>query len=117
MDIHAPTRLSRSAASKPAIVRRIVNSDGSTCSAPIPNRDSASRSAYAVHSATATHDLAPASTAAAAHVRITGNPWRTPRGSRGSGTEENTSTNRTAPAGQMRDDDIAAWGSVRTTGV
>lgn len=72
--IHPPNRASRSLASKPASVRRIVDSEGSTTSGLIPSWDNASRSASATHSPTARSDFAPASTAAAASVNTTESP-------------------------------------------
>lgn len=97
---HAPSTPSRTSGSTPARVRANVDSRGGRRRTPTrwPSPDGRSPAQAAI----AATEQQPASTAAAANVRIVANACRTPRGSRGSGTVESThqsSTTSSSPSG------------------
>ena len=86
--MNAPRTWSTVSASTRANARRIVDSSGP---APVtPSVVNASVDWWAAHSPMATNERAPASTPANPTARIAGRPWRTPRGSRASGTDPNS---------------------------
>ena len=71
-----------------ADARRIVDSSGAV---PLtPSVDRVCGVWWAAHIPMATNEWAPASSPANPTGRIAGGPWRTPRGSRGSGTDPNS---------------------------
>ena len=89
--IARPRRLSRASASTASRTRRIVASSGGlnrrvSGSRRIPSVARTDGGASATHSPIAVNDRDPASTAAIAAASSEHSEWRTPRGSRGSGT-------------------------------
>ena len=80
---HAPAASSRASASRLCRTRRNVDSHGTAPVTPSPSK--VAWSASAAHSAIATKDRAPASTAHTARARITAIGCRTPRRALGSG--------------------------------
>ena len=104
---HAPTTTSRPFASILLMVRRIVDSDGTS---PItPSLAIAAGVAAAAHSAMATKDRAPVITAQTAIDRITGSPCRRPRGFRGSGTCASEASSAAGAFGMSGNSSSSNW--------
>src|ERR1022692_92015 len=97
--IHMPRARSRAAGSTAVSTRQIVTRSGTAPGRPSPALSSGPASA--AHSAIAANDRAPARVAQTATARTGTRSYRTPRGSRGSGTCASASSSPpgTAPAG------------------